>query len=252
VVLELASAKQVVYVCRLYSTTWKTLRENVHYQEDKLTWGYHPYVTNMLNVWKPDATQPRSCSSLLGYLSKFRYCGATDPRDKVFALIGLATDQAAIGLEAIYDLGLQDSYQKVVSVLISRQHNLNVLGHILDVKQFDDPAIKLSLPSLAPDWRLNVTINPFKDTWFAKDEKSDFYSASETSTPYSSFSKYSKLLALRGYVFDLIRVLKVVLEELEDLLDKNLNNVSMHLTVVQHWEHQALEDYGPKCSMILF
>ena len=79
-----------------------------------------------------------------------------------------------------------------------------------------------------------MTTNPFKDTWFAKDEKSDFYSASGTSTLYSSFSGYSKLLALRGYVFDLIRVLEVVLEELEDLLDKNLNNVSMYLTVVQH------------------
>ena len=30
VVQELASAKQVVFVCGLCSTTWKTLRENVH------------------------------------------------------------------------------------------------------------------------------------------------------------------------------------------------------------------------------
>ena len=119
------------------------------------------------------------------------------------------------------------------------------------MEQFDDPAIKLSLPSLALDRRLNVTINPFKDTWFAKDEKSDFYSTSRTSTSYSSFSGHSKLLALRGYVFDLIRVFEVVLEELEDLLDKNLNGVNMYLTVVQRWEHQALEDYGWKCSMIL-
>jgi hypothetical protein len=37
VVQELASVKQVVFVCGIYSTPWKTLWENVHYQEDQST-----------------------------------------------------------------------------------------------------------------------------------------------------------------------------------------------------------------------
>jgi hypothetical protein len=95
-----------------------------------------------------------------------------------------------------------------------------------------------------------VTADPFKDTWFAKDEKLDFYSVSGTSTPHGSFSVDSKLLALRGYIFDLIRFLEHVHEDLEDLLDKILNEASKRLTVVQNWEDQALEDYGSKCPNI--
>jgi hypothetical protein len=97
VVQEFASAQQVIFVRGSHSTTWKTIRANVHYQVDELTWGNHLYVANMLNVWKPDATQQRGCSGLLDYLSKFRYCQATDPRDTVFALLGLTTDLEGSG-----------------------------------------------------------------------------------------------------------------------------------------------------------
>jgi hypothetical protein len=46
----------------------------------------------MVNAHLDTPTEKHSTLSLLDLLDQFRYCRAKDPRDKIYALLGLATD----------------------------------------------------------------------------------------------------------------------------------------------------------------
>ncbi|PMD67515.1 HET-domain-containing protein [Hyaloscypha bicolor E] len=249
VVQELARSRQATFICGSHSASWETMRANVVPQEDDLTWGYHPCVADMLSVWGPYSTQERRCVGLLDYLSTFRYCGATDPRDKVFALLGLAIDIDGSDLDANYSLELEDLYKRVVRVMISQHRNLDVLGHVLGMGLLDGSDRKVTFPSWTPDWRMKVTATPFQEILTMNGE-ANFYSASGTSTPNFSFSPDFQILTLEGFVFGTLQHLEEVLEDLGSLFGNDFNEANQHLTVIQRWEERALEEPVTLCPYL--
>jgi hypothetical protein len=99
--------------------------------------------------------------SLADLITISRYQNATNPRDKIFAILGLLTsDHPCFGLvEPDYNISISRLYTRFAMRHIERSGTLDILGLVGDF----DPDSKI--PSWVPDWRMmptNITL-PFAD-----------------------------------------------------------------------------------------
>lgn len=91
--------------------------------------------------------------ALLDLLSEFRYCDATDPRDKVFAMVDIAqksqwSDPSSPAIsEADYKLDVQEVYLKAAHYILRDTGDLTLLNQVQDqsTTRVED------LPSWVPD-----------------------------------------------------------------------------------------------------
>ena len=94
-------------------------------------------------------------------LQKHRFSKSTDPRDKVYAFLGLASSTMApfrtipTAITPDYNLSVQQVYLATVKALLTAYRNLSVLSHV------EDPSIRriAGLPSWVPDY--SVSIEPY-------------------------------------------------------------------------------------------
>ncbi|KAK0507070.1 hypothetical protein JMJ35_010528 [Cladonia borealis] len=86
-------------------------------------------------------------------LNASRRFGATDPRDKVIALVGLA-DHRSLGSSATavldYSKSVEDLYTEVTGHLIKRERSLNLLSSVEDIVD----RFCMSLPSWVPNYSI--------------------------------------------------------------------------------------------------
>ena len=94
-------------------------------------------------------------------LQKHRYAKSTDPRDKVYALLGLASQTMApfrtnpAAITPNYSLSVQQVYMATAKAFLTDYRNLTLLSHVEDssVRRVAD------LPSWVPDY--SVTLEPY-------------------------------------------------------------------------------------------
>jgi hypothetical protein len=116
-----------------------------------LMFGTAKMVTNQREV---TAKILRGEDSLLDVLARFKHTQATDPRDKIYGLLGLVKD--TIGVEADYTKSTTGTYIGVTMALINASANLDMLCQCPWGKQHNDPELSPleGLPSWAPDFRI--------------------------------------------------------------------------------------------------
>jgi hypothetical protein len=95
----------------------------------------------------------KTTMTLLKALSYTRDCGATDPRDKVFALYGLIEDGSEEGIEIDYAKTVKAVFTDVTRYLVLGKRDLGILSMVQSV----EPAH--NLPSWVPDWSRKFTID---------------------------------------------------------------------------------------------
>jgi len=83
--------------------------------------------------------------SLHGILCFLHPLRATDPRDKVYSVVGLALDHERTSLSIDYDCSTEQLYISVAKILITQGAGLDILYSNLHRKS-------LNLPSWVPDW----------------------------------------------------------------------------------------------------
>jgi hypothetical protein len=85
---------------------------------------------------------------LLGLLDQFWMSDSTDPRDKVYALLGLATDDLDSGLKPDYIIDSRSLYGQVVHDIWKRTQSLDILSFCTStgIRRVE------GLPTWAPDW----------------------------------------------------------------------------------------------------
>ncbi|CZR57672.1 uncharacterized protein PAC_07561 [Phialocephala subalpina] len=89
--------------------------------------------------------EQRSLLELLRATGRFQ---ATDPRDKIFALLGLAKDAEQLEIRADYSKKYEEICVEVATKLIK--------GHGLSILSFASRTGAYNLPSWVPDWNLNT------------------------------------------------------------------------------------------------
>ncbi|KAK0648992.1 heterokaryon incompatibility protein-domain-containing protein [Cercophora newfieldiana] len=128
-------AKHPTVMWGMRTAPWGAVRESImriaagHLSQEDDTWGVKPEERFMKNP--SDMTQfallrtreggPGEDSELGWLLGATKLREATDPRDKVFALVGVAADTSGRpGLEVDYSLGVSEVYQLATVYLITR------------------------------------------------------------------------------------------------------------------------------------
>ncbi|KAF5968502.1 heterokaryon incompatibility het-6 [Fusarium coicis] len=134
VVQEIASAKQAL----------------VLYERQAMHWDFFHWNLQTLSTkrWMRHFGHPRQIDDareFLTLLGDTRNCNASDPRDKIFALLGLWTE----GLEPDYTLSPQAVYTGLASILLTDE-NWEVVAQLLDMATHDRSMP--GLPSWVPDW----------------------------------------------------------------------------------------------------
>ena len=119
-----------------------------------------PISNAVVNAWfynhslKAMEPSPPIPISLFSLITRFRDVGASDPRDKVFAFLHLATETP--GLEANYRVSVQNVFMGAARLLLDR-HNLTVLSHVQDPTTTQVP----NLPTWVPDFSVPLGRSPF-------------------------------------------------------------------------------------------
>lgn len=133
--------------------------------QSKLSVGISPLFLNETRVAvASDLGHERTDSTQLPLamlLQKHRFSKSTDPRDKVYAFLGLASSSMAPfrnNSEVItpdYNLSAQQVFKATAKALLTTYRNLSVLSHV------EDPSIRRTpgLPSWVPDY--SVSIDPY-------------------------------------------------------------------------------------------
>jgi hypothetical protein len=147
-------------------------------------------------------------SSLLQLLQATRFSDATDPRDKIYGILGLSWDFSS-GSELVpdYNLTAREVYTGVVKAHMKKHDNLDIFGHC------GYTAGGLDLPSWVPDWRSaseTLTGVPFEKEVAYKGRKvQPVYHASGEILSFGDQSPVitDKELYLHGLILDAIETL---------------------------------------------
>jgi hypothetical protein len=74
------------------------------------------------------------------------------PRDKIFALLGIATDAEDVMLDPAYDATVEEIYSRTARYLLQRDSSIVILHHA----GIGYPRKYETLPSWVPQWELNL------------------------------------------------------------------------------------------------
>ncbi|KAL8718324.1 MAG: hypothetical protein Q9225_004521 [Loekoesia sp. 1 TL-2023] len=257
---EIAVARKIVVQCGNSSSSWYALKRcaqrlpKIHKMVEKRVpelsaddvrkyveplqrlqrgWVYGQALTNpygeIRSVWYYHA------GGLLDLLIVGREFEATDPRDKVYSILGLArvptetremlaetphsttpsSLRATQVMEIDYSKSVSHVYQDVAKYIINRDRNLDILCILSthrDKKSSD-------LPSWVPDWRVPTSHATVKDCWDYYGCK--FAAAGFTQAEYQCPDVYDKLV-VNGFLVDAVSTLLDVTVE-----------TSLHLRQIQ-------------------
>jgi hypothetical protein len=90
--------------------------------------------------------------SVLPYTSLMR---ASDPRDKIYALMPLTIESAAEVFTPNYDLSARDLFISVAGYMIHQDRNLNILG-------LSGGTRNVRVPTWVPDWTSSGQAKAFR------------------------------------------------------------------------------------------
>ena len=100
-------------------------------------------------------------SFFLSMVAIFRRQLASDPRDKIFGLLGLVEVDFTTKITPNYELPVERIFEDAVYVCIEEQGDLEVFSHIIGT-----PTLKL--PSFVPDWTIQIIhLNTLIDRFYA-------------------------------------------------------------------------------------
>ncbi|KAJ4293099.1 hypothetical protein N0V90_008381 [Kalmusia sp. IMI 367209] len=140
---------------------------------------------------------------------------ATDPRDKIYGVLSLASkgDVEAMGVQADYRLSVQELYKKITRSLLERP-GLDAFS----ASRAQSNDLKSTLPSWITDWAASDPSVPLNSTDFLENGDStsfisldslDYNSAAST-TSSSAFDDSKNLLGLEGVLIDEVETVGVL------------------------------------------
>ncbi|KAJ4334110.1 hypothetical protein N0V95_009253 [Ascochyta clinopodiicola] len=163
IVQEVWSASEALVQCGDHSIKWKTFRNAMDYSEAWDDMGDAVKGTGRGQHW--EALRRRYTLAI--NLAKARVNGrtlatllvttwdraSTDPRDKVFAMLGLVGEAEDVSLKPDYSKSTEQVYREVAREIIVKQGHMDVLLAASGVDGNE------GIPSWVPDWRCEAAAN---------------------------------------------------------------------------------------------
>lgn len=212
VIQEVVMSSQIRIQCGTRSLSWDDFSKAFKFMNKRLVIVVHNNL-NTYMAWLArafgiiDARDRRlegSKRDLLGILLGFRHYQATDPRDKVFALCGLATDTElnALVFQPDYRLDMSQAYTNLALFVINSERNLDILS----VPPKFAKQRNTALPSWVPDWSIcDTTPAMLLDRSSLRSEERVLQKASGDSETSAEFDEKGISLGLRGILIDQVK-----------------------------------------------
>ncbi|KAF2462308.1 heterokaryon incompatibility protein-domain-containing protein [Lineolata rhizophorae] len=252
IIQEVAMSQDVEVVCGQQRVSWKDfsrafwfahqLGVQVSSDIDK---GHIEGLQSTFAIIK--TKESRQCGlrvDLLGLLLRCRKFLASDVRDKVFALLGLADDTGpeALDFQPDYGLDIATVYTRLAFALIHSESSLDVLS----ARMAPSRELQVMLPSWVPDWSTPVGLPTFSGREsLANHESFDMErdrNATKDSLAVARLGENEKTLGIEGYVVDHIERLGSVLPGSDELQDYKiylfavLSLMRSYIQVFIEWE----------------
>jgi hypothetical protein len=163
--------------------------------------------------WFP-ASRPEE-QTLLDVLHRGRNCSATNPRDKVYALLGLVNQKVSDSISVNYSQPPQVVFTMLATYLLQEQGRLDVLSHAVNQRVDTHSA-----PSWVPQWDIKCVYQPLKPQ-FTRPEVDSlatswfFGHPAEKGFPYVDVERHVKQHAFyhpKGFRFDVTYRTKASME----------------------------------------
>lgn len=235
IVQEAAMASNALLLCGTKSVPWIDFLD---------AFAYSIKQPSLMNFLTPDtivcalgllsacrASQRGPGQRLLDLLLQHRQCGSSDPRDKVFALCGLANDAGPnrLDVKPDYRRNKVEVYTDVAKSILLRSGDMDLLS----VPQPSTASTVVDLPSWAPDWSL-----PQKQTSFSARDISGnrlfHFKASKDTKADPKFSVDDKLLSVKGIFIDQVTSVGSLHET--DTESMFLTKIPKEQTIINNWE----------------
>jgi hypothetical protein len=161
--------------------------------------------------------------SLLKIMRACRKKLASDPKDKLFGILGILPDEVRKEFRVDYSLSIKDIYTEVVDYLVKTTERLNV---ICDAIHFPVHTSSANLPSYVPDWSHDPEIT-------AMGHKYNFSAASRTNSRCRFLDKRLNKLEISAIYLDTIKVTGIAVG--------TVCKVGDYLMAFLHWRALLLE-----------
>jgi hypothetical protein len=210
IIQEVAVSSEVEIICGSASVTWDALINaiiacdalNIRTMNYKANWQKPGQIELARRSVKETIYE-----NLLGLLVRYRSFHATDPRDKIFALLGLVDPKEVHENIVIPDyrteFRVEDAYISLACTILRTSGNLDLLSAL-----GAETNLQSTLPSWVPDWSDPGHVSPFID--FSTPEK---FSASLGTISHPTFSQEKRSVGLQGHMVDSVDVVGMVSSE---------------------------------------
>ncbi|KAL9622065.1 MAG: hypothetical protein Q9160_003564 [Pyrenula sp. 1 TL-2023] len=96
-------------------------------------------------------------------LARTAHCEASDPRDKVFALLGMRTDETQISIMSDYETSVVEVYKAMFRKLLEAEKDLSLLYRL---RAWDNSQVRINgLPTWVPDFGKSDPIDSIANRW---------------------------------------------------------------------------------------
>ncbi|KAF5652147.1 heterokaryon incompatibility (HET) domain protein [Fusarium sp. NRRL 25303] len=251
---EVVLGSGIHVVCGSFVVEWSLIRKAIavfqlgcHYMDEMMeatvfseTYHYFfplqkgAYRISVIDRLKADTRQNRDTRSskrpsvgtyLADLLDKTRDYDATDPRDKVYAIIGLLNQSGYKSpIMVSYQITVEDLYIQVAKVIQQGSETLDIMSQV-EVKPLTHQDIRSGLPSWVPNWTVRSTYksrygnaqyprSKQPDSGTPGDLKSSF-SFTGDSKAHCRFLSNKSQMVVEGFTFDTIAKIETRFVDLE-------------------------------------
>ncbi|KAE9377644.1 HET-domain-containing protein [Stipitochalara longipes BDJ] len=251
VVQEVAVSRDRLVVCGNSTVPWSDLTFAIGYSRDI---GFSSFINqpNALSFWALhkslwDAAY-HTDRGLLQLLIRHRSCGATDPKDKIYALLGLSTTAGhqgkSVEVQPNYgpELSVEDVFRSTAVQIIRTSRNLDIFS----VPRALSPNRLKTLPSWVPDWTVDEPTSSLLLLQDTTDSRSGYFATLPSSEAEPRFQPDGPIvgLGLRGQLIDRIQEVGTVFVKPNGLAPSEFSHGkairSLRLMVAFHHERAMI------------
>ena len=222
IIQEMVAAEDAVFFCGPHSlkrrymseclnvlSTHQRIQQPLLLKQEGLILDYGTFSLARAYLHK----DPWKDNSLLHTLYKTGLALSSGPRDKVYAVLNLASDGAKVVPHPDYKLSVAETYKQAVVNIIMSSNRLDILS-LAGVLVY--PTLNIVLPSWVPDFSLRATSTVNSSISVLKPVSADGNSVATV-----SFNNETGTMNVRGFIVDFVDGLAHILDRTPDSTFKN-------------------------------
>lgn len=212
IIQEVVVAKNATVLCGSFSMTFDILCTAIQRMTGS---GFYPFSTatsklTYLGIWRGHfhemAAQDREDNFDVKAFIDLRDRSATDQRDKIYSLRGIANNALAAGITVDYDKSVERVYTDFAKHLLNTRPDLRVLSAVVLRHR---TMSTLLLPSWVPDWSQPTNGNGILNRYY-RFEPTSLFRAASGSKPQATVMGHSDTICLEGMHLDIVkRVIRI-------------------------------------------